>query len=237
MDRQLSPLERKSTFCQYILTLDLGDPLPRQLVHVLFYGCVSCELYLLSSAYQLIHSCNYSSITKNWVWTHKTAGGGSNTRLLKRPILIPSKTGCLEKSGGSFLGTLRLVYVSHNIYLRIVQFQSQLDAWFQRVKDLFKKTGLDSLSPDELSWNCDETGFCTATAAKKILARHVQDTIGGSGCDYVSAGSANGTIYRIKGKNVWGRVGQRPACILCLIVDGWRGIISCNGFRKCFFLL
>ena len=25
-----------------------------------------------------------------------------------------------------------------------------LDAWFQRVKDLFKKTGLDSLSPDEL---------------------------------------------------------------------------------------
>ena len=78
-----------------------------------------------------------------------------------------------------------------------------LDVWFQCVKDLFQKTGLNLPPPDELShyiWNCDETGFCTAVAAKKILVRRgakdVHDTIGGSGRDYITvlgAGAADGT--------------------------------------------
>lgn len=44
-----------------------------------------------------------------------------------------------------------------------------LNAWFERVDELFKKTGLDFLVL--YNWNCDETGFCTAVSAKKILAR------------------------------------------------------------------
>ena len=68
-----------------------------------------------------------------------------------------------------------------------------MDEWFKRVESLFKETGLNDLPSEELKchiWNCDETGFCTATAAKKILAkrgdRDVHETIGGSGRDYIT---------------------------------------------------
>ena len=48
-------------------------------------------------------------------------------------------------------------------------------------------------------WNADETGFCTAAAGQRVLARRgsreVHETAGGSGRDYVTvlgAGSADG---------------------------------------------
>ena len=108
------------------------------------------------------------------------------------------------------------------------------------MKDVFEKTGLDSLSgPEELGchiWNCDETGFCTAIAAKRILARRgakdVQDTIGGSGRDYITvlgAGSADDTrlppyiVYKGKTYGLGRcREGRLLPCTPCLIVGGWK---------------
>ena len=49
-----------------------------------------------------------------------------------------------------------------------------MDEWFQRVKNLFQTSGLIDLPFEELKcriWNCDETGFCTASAAKKVIAK------------------------------------------------------------------
>ena len=58
--------------------------------------------------------------------------------------------------------------------------------------------------------NCDECGFCTFVASKKILAKDVHETMGGSGKEYITilaAGCANGTrltLYIVyKGNNVW----------------------------------
>ena len=66
-----------------------------------------------------------------------------------------------------------------------------MDGWFERVQQLFDETKLSVLPTDELKcylWNCNETGFCTAVTAKKILVKrgdkNVHDTVGGSGCDY-----------------------------------------------------
>ena len=78
-----------------------------------------------------------------------------------------------------------------------------LDSLFSRVKDVFSATGLDSLPTEELHqylWNCDETGFCTSAAARKILAKRedkdVHDTVSGSGHEYITvlgSGRADGT--------------------------------------------
>ena len=39
-------------------------------------------------------------------------------------------------------------------------------------------------------WNCDESGFCTAVASKKILAKQgekeVHEPMGGSGREYIT---------------------------------------------------
>ena len=94
-----------------------------------------------------------------------------------------------------------------------------MDSWFTRVHDVYEVSGLNSLPACELQkyiWNCDETGFCTATTLKTILAKcgekDVHETLGGSGRDYITilgAGSADGTrlppfvVY--KGKNLWAR--------------------------------
>ena len=112
-----------------------------------------------------------------------------------------------------------------------------MDAWFERVKQLFLKTGVSALSTEKLQyhiWNCDETGFCTTAACKKILAkrgeRDVQDTLGGSGRDYITvlgAGYADGTrlppfvVY--KGKNLWSRwmQGGPAACMFSVSDSGW----------------
>lgn len=43
-----------------------------------------------------------------------------------------------------------------------------IDAWFTRVKNVLNKSGLESVTNEELScriWNCDETGFSTAVAS------------------------------------------------------------------------
>ena len=89
-----------------------------------------------------------------------------------------------------------------------------LDSWFLHVRAVLEKAGLDTLPLDELQkylWNCDETGFSTSVASKKILAKRgekdVQETLGGSGRDYITvlgAGSADGTrlppfvVYKAK---------------------------------------
>ena len=68
-----------------------------------------------------------------------------------------------------------------------------LGSWFKRVLDVFKKSGLDVLPEGDLQkylWNCDETGFCTSMAMKKILAKlgekDVHETLGGSECNYIT---------------------------------------------------
>lgn len=39
-------------------------------------------------------------------------------------------------------------------------------------------------------WNCDESGFCTAVASKKLLAKRgekeVHETMGGTGREYIT---------------------------------------------------
>ena len=66
-----------------------------------------------------------------------------------------------------------------------------ISSFFERVKDLFEKTGLVS-APDLANriWNCDETGFCTAVASKSVLSRRgakeVHETAGGSGRDFIT---------------------------------------------------
>ena len=49
-----------------------------------------------------------------------------------------------------------------------------LDEWFAKVKLLFHSTALQDLNETEIAkrlWNCDETGFCTAVASQKVLAK------------------------------------------------------------------
>ena len=112
-----------------------------------------------------------------------------------------------------------------------------LSSWFERVLDVFKKTGLDALPEGDLQkylWNCDETGFCTSVAMKKILAKRgekdVHETLGGSGRDYITvlgAGCADGTrlppfvVY--KGKNLWARwmVGGPAGAMFSVSDSGW----------------
>jgi len=94
-----------------------------------------------------------------------------------------------------------------------------ISAWFDQVESFISKTGLAEMPSEELQdylWNCDETGFCSAQACSKILARrgdkNVQETIGGSGREYftvLTAGSAGGEIlppyFVYKAKNLWTR--------------------------------
>ena len=50
-----------------------------------------------------------------------------------------------------------------------------MDGQFKRVQQLFDETKLSALPTDAFKcylWNCDETGFCTAVTAKKILAKY-----------------------------------------------------------------
>ena len=54
-----------------------------------------------------------------------------------------------------------------------------MDEWFYKVEQVFTRAGLDSLPTEELqhyTWNCDERGFCTAVASKKILVRRMCTT-------------------------------------------------------------
>ena len=110
-----------------------------------------------------------------------------------------------------------------------------IEAWFDKVKSVLRKIGLAEKSPEDLQdylWNCDETGFCSAQACQRILAKRgkkdVQDTIGGSGREYfrvLAAGSAGGVhlppYFVYKGKNLWSRWMQGgPAVSLYSVSDG-----------------
>ena len=126
-----------------------------------------------------------------------------------------------------------------------------MDEWFQRVESLFQSSGLIDLPFEELKcriWNCDETGFCTASAAKKVIAkrgdRDVQETLGGSGRDYITvlgAGCADGTRLQpyvlYKGKNLWGRwmQGGPAGCMYSVSDSGWmEASIFLQWFEKMF---
>ena len=94
-----------------------------------------------------------------------------------------------------------------------------LDEWFEKVINVIEKTGLNELPADELKkrlWNCDETGFCLSATSKHIISKRgekeVQETVGGSGREYITllaAASADGTrlppyvVY--KAKHLWNR--------------------------------
>ena len=107
----------------------------------------------------------------------------------------------------------------HLLTHRATTSEDMICQWFQRVENMFVKTGLNHLSPNDLQhriWNCDESGFCTSTTSKKILAkrgeREVHETVGGSGQEYINvlaAGCADGirlppfVVY--KGKHLWSR--------------------------------
>jgi hypothetical protein len=102
---------------------------------------------------------------------------------------------------------------------------------------VFDSTGMSSLSEDDLQhhlWNCDETGFSTAVASKRILARRgekeVHETIGGSGRECITvlaAGCADGiklppyVVY--KGKNLWSRWTKNGpvGCLYSVSDSGW----------------
>ena len=111
------------------------------------------------------------------------------------------------------------------------------DEWFKRVGDLFCDIGFSDLNQDDVQhrvWNCDESGFCTAVASRKILAKRgekqVHETMGGSGREYITilaCGCADGTrlppyvVY--KGKNLWARwMKNGPAgCLYSVSDSGW----------------
>ena len=51
----------------------------------------------------------------------------------------------------------------------------------------------NDMAEDDLQhrvWNCDESGFCTAVASKKLLAKRgekeVHETMGGTGREYLT---------------------------------------------------
>ena len=127
-----------------------------------------------------------------------------------------------------------------------------MDAWFERVEKTFSESGLNKLPLEELKhrvWNCDETGFCTSAAAKKILAKRgdkdVHDTLGGSGREYITvlgAGCADGTrlppyvVY--KGKNLWNRwiQGGPAGCMFSVSDSGWMESMNFNQWFEKMFL-
>ena len=90
------------------------------------------------------------------------------------------------------------------------------DEWFKKVEKLLEVPGLKDLSADDLKhqiWNCDESGFCTSTASRKILAKRgdrcVHQTVGGSGREFITILGADGTwlppYILYEGKNLWSR--------------------------------
>ena len=125
-------------------------------------------------------------------------------------------------------------------------------AWFEKVESVLSTIGLADFPPNELEdymWNCDETGFCSAQACHKILAKRgdkdVQDTLGGSGREYftvLGAGSAGGVrlppYFVYKGKNLWRRWMQGgPAGSLYSVSDsGWMESANFREWVKKMFL-
>lgn len=99
-----------------------------------------------------------------------------------------------------------------------------IDDWFKKLRLFLEENNMPNL-PDLSSrlWNADETGFCTAVAARRVLARkgsrEVHETAGGSGRDYVTVlgpGAADGTrlppYILYKGVNLYLRwTGGGPA--------------------------
>ena len=78
-----------------------------------------------------------------------------------------------------------------------------MDNWFEKVKSTLQKIGIiDRADLSSRLWNCDETGFCTATASKVVLARRgsrsVHEIGGGTGREFITVlgcGAADGPVY------------------------------------------
>ena len=117
-----------------------------------------------------------------------------------------------------------------------------LDEWFQKINKLLEGTSLQDVDLQQHMWNCDESGFCTSSTSMKIIAkrgdRNVQETVGGSGREYITilgACCADGTrlpphiLY--KGKNLWNRwIQNGPAgCMYSVSDSGW--MESANFFQ------
>ena len=93
-----------------------------------------------------------------------------------------------------------------------------VEAWFDKVEAFLREVGLDPSDPSIATrlWNCDETAFCTAVSAQKILckrgSRDVHETGGGSGREHITVHcccSASGErlppYILYKGKNLYQR--------------------------------
>ena len=88
-----------------------------------------------------------------------------------------------------------------------------LDKCFEKVINVIEKTGLNELPADELKkrlWNCDETGFCLSATSKHIISKRgekkVQETVGGSGREYITLLAAALPPYIVyKANRLWNR--------------------------------
>ena len=124
-----------------------------------------------------------------------------------------------------------------------------MDSWFKKVKCTIE--GLGIADRDDLAsrmWNCDETGFCTATASRVVLARKgakaVHEIGGGSGREFITVlgcCAADGTrlppytVY--KGQNLyreWTSAGP-PGAFYGMSKSGWMESDNfLSWFDKCF---
>ena len=120
------------------------------------------------------------------------------------------------------------MYIVHRYTFRSLT--TEMEA-FLRECDLHVRRDLSSRF-----WDADETGFCTATASQRVLARRgsreVHEITGGSGRDYVtvlSAGLADGvrfTPYILGCQPLPMLVVQPEPCMGSAKVDGWRPTAS-----------
>ena len=98
-------------------------------------------------------------------------------------------------------------------------------------------------------WNADETGFCTAVASQRVLAKRgakdVHETAGGSGRDYITVlgvGAADGTrlppYILYKGCNIFRWTGGGPAGSLYGVSkSGWMEADNFSWFKSLFQML
>ena len=157
------------------------------------YHQLSCHMQKKES--WLLH---YSFYKAYWFWHDKRSCWCGHLRLFEgststsKPVywIILAMTGGVSSWSD---GVLSSVYTNRSICLPVVPLQ-----WLSRPStaglisvSVLKEIGLADLSQYVLEqhiWNCDDTGFCTAQASKKVIAkrgkRDVHDTMGGIGREF-----------------------------------------------------
>ena len=126
-----------------------------------------------------------------------------------------------------------------------------MDNWFEKVKSTLQKIGIiDRADLSSRLWNCDETGFCTATASKVVLARRgsrsVHEIGGGTGREFITVlgcGAADGTrlppYILYKGKNLYRdwTTGGPAGALYGMSSSGWMESENfLSWFKKCFLV-